>query len=96
MKKSILTLTLILATAFAQAAPLVFEKADANKDGALSKEEWMAAQKVANPKSDEKAHASWFKNNDKDKDGKVTLQEFNARKEAQAKAKAKEKANKTK
>ena len=91
MKKSILTLTVMFAFAFAQAAPLVFEKADTDKDGFLSKEEWMTAQKTANPKSDEKAHASWFKNNDKDKDGKVSAEEFKARKAAQAKAKAKEK-----
>ena len=97
MKKGILTLTVILAAAFAQAA-LDFEKGDVNKDGALSKEEWMAAQKIGNPKADEKAHAAWFKSNDKNKDGKVTAEEFKARKaqQAKAKAKAKEKANKTK
>ena len=97
MKKKMLTLTAILATAMLQAAPLNFEKGDTDKDGALNKAEWMAAQKIANPKATEKNYANWFKNNDKNKDGKVTLEEFKARKAAQAKAraKAKEKANKT-
>jgi Ca2+-binding EF-hand superfamily protein len=84
MKKRILTITVILAAAFANAA-FDFDKSDVNKDGSLSKEEWMAGQKVGNPKANEKAHAAWFKSNDKNKDGKVTKQEFAKRKAEQKK-----------
>ena len=84
MKKTILTITVILAASFATAA-LDFDKSDTNKDGSLSKAEWMAGQKVGNPKASEKNHAQWFKSNDKNKDGKVTKKEFDARKAEQKK-----------
>lgn len=85
MKKTILTITVILATALAQAAPLDFAKADANKDGSLTKEEWTAAQKTANPKMKEQAVANNFKRLDKDKNGNVSKEEFNKAKAAQQK-----------
>lgn len=91
MKKSILTLSLIVAAVMVQAAPLTFKTSDANGDGAITKEEWLVAQKAANPKANSANHAKWFKNWDKDSDGKITQKEFDTRKKEQAKENAKKK-----
>ncbi len=84
----------VMAALSMSAAPLTWERLDPDKDGVCTKDEYMTIQKTQNPKATVKAHANWFKNIDKNKDGKITQQEW-AKRQA-AKAKAKEKANKTK
>lgn len=96
MKKIIITSLLALAVVSMNAAPLTWKLLDANQDGSATKEEWLAAQKVANPKAKPQAHANWFKRWDKNKDGKISKAEFDKRKaeqkaENQAKAAAKKK-----
>ncbi len=53
----------------------IFKKLDANGDGSLSKEEFMAGPKA---KADPAKGEEHFKALDKDGDGKVTLEEFKA------------------
>ena len=91
MKNGIFTLSIIVAAVMVQAAPLTFKTSDGNADGAVSKEEWMEAQKAANPKANSANHANWFKNWDKDSDGRISQTEFTARKKQQAAENAKRK-----
>ncbi|MEX0322993.1 MAG: EF-hand domain-containing protein [Puniceicoccaceae bacterium] len=88
MKKLIITTALALAVVSMNAAPLTWKLLDANQDGSANMEEWLAAQKVANPKAKPDAHAKWFKNWDKDKNGKISKKEFDARKAWQKKQNA--------
>lgn len=52
-----------------------FAKLDANSDGSISKEEWMATPQA---KKDAAKAEKAFGGKDKDKDGKVTKEEFTA------------------
>ena len=52
-----------------------FAKMDANSDGSISKEEWMATPQA---KKDAAKAEKAFGGKDKDKDGKVTKEEFTA------------------
>lgn len=76
MKKYLVLLAAILISTTAQAAKLNFEKADKNKDGVLSKEEFVAEHKIINPKVKEKMILRWFNKNDKNQDGEITPDEF--------------------
>lgn len=96
MKKLLFTTTIAIASLSLTAAPLTWERLDPDKDGACTKAEYLEIQKTQNPKASPKAHGSWFKNIDKNKDGKITQVEWDRRQAAKAKQKAKEKANKTK
>lgn len=91
MKKSILTLSLIVAAVMVQAAPFTFKNSDANGDGAITMEEWVVARKAAFPKGKAADQGKWFKNWDKDGNGKITQKEFDTRKKQQAAANAKKK-----
>lgn len=88
MKKLIITIVLALAVVSLNAVPLTWELLDANQDGSGTMEEWLAAQKQVSPKANDKARANWFKNWDKDKDGKISKKEFDTRKAWQKKQNA--------
>ncbi|MCW1884939.1 EF-hand domain-containing protein [Luteolibacter flavescens] len=61
----------------------VFKKKDGDKDGHLTKEEFLRGAKDATKRE------KLFKRKDKDKDGKLTLEEFKAQPKAKAKGKGK-------
>lgn len=61
-------------------AKIVFEDADTNGDGFLTKEEYIAAHKADNPAKDEAKVLEWFASIDKDGDGMISEQEFKVRK----------------
>lgn len=56
----------------------IFKKLDANSDGAISKEEYLASPRAK--ENAERAEKS-FTSRDKDKDGKLSKEEFTARPE---------------
>lgn len=76
MKKMMLVWLVVLAAAVVQAAPIKFEDADKNKDGVVTKEEFIAEHKVVNPDLDKTRVSNLFTRKDKDGDGKITEAEF--------------------
>ena len=89
MKKVLLTyfLAVVLFPGLAAASDTGCVKGDC-QDGSGTMEEWVAAQQQVSPKADDKARANWFKNWDKDKDGKISKKEFDTRKAWQKKQNA--------
>jgi Ca2+-binding EF-hand superfamily protein len=80
MKKKLITLTVVLLAAGALATPKQFKQCDKDNDGFASREEYVAWQternKVKKPNLTEKNFNQWFDKRDADKDGKLTVEEF--------------------
>lgn len=76
MKKYVILLSVIMLGATAQAKRITFSDGDKNGDGFISIEEFEAAHKIANPKFDKQALTKMFGRKDKDKDGKISPDEF--------------------
>ena len=85
MKKMMISIICIAAAGTVLAGPKEnFARADTDKDGFVSKKEFMAmragwAEKKGEEHDAEKS-AKFFQNKDKNKDGKLTFEEFGSRK----------------
>lgn len=78
MKKELITLTVVLLAAGAFATPKQFKKMDTDQDGFVSRAEYIAANKIKKPDLSETTINSWFDKRDKNKDDKLTGEEFDS------------------
>lgn len=88
MKKTLLIISIAILSASVQGAGIKFKDADKNKDGFLTKKEFVDEQ-IAKNKGEAKTYNTWFARKDTNKDGKMSPKELETKPARNNKAKSK-------
>ena len=86
MKKSLIIISAVILSASVQGAGIEFKDADKNKDGFLTKKEFVDEQ-IAKNKGKKETYNTWFARKDTNKDGKMSEKELETKPAKKAKSK---------